>query len=127
MHGAVDADGGNGRHQRRDRHHDRTDQAGTEPGHEQAGPHHFPANGGHCVPWPHCLLQGKVMSKPQRQRKRKNGTVKKLLVDRFLGVSPSLLLFWPCFCRITNASFRKMRPKFTAEIFVYTFLSGIIG
>ena len=84
MHGAVDADGGNGRHQRRDRHHDRTDQAGTEPGHEHAGPHHFPANGGHCVPWPHCLLQGKVMSKPQRQRKRKNGTVKKLLVDRFL-------------------------------------------
>lgn len=62
MHGAVDADGGNGGHQRCDRHHDRADQAGTQPGHEQAGPHHFPAIGGYGVPWPHCLLQGKVYS-----------------------------------------------------------------
>ncbi|KAG2624183.1 hypothetical protein PVAP13_3KG110900 [Panicum virgatum] len=79
MHGTVDADGGNGYHQCCDRHHDRANQAGTEPGHEQAGPHHFPANVGHCVPRPHCLLQG------------------------------------------------EMRPKFTTEIFMYTFLSGILG
>ena len=72
MHGAVDADGGNGRHQRRDRHHDRTDQAGTEPGHEHAGPHHFPANGGHCVPWPHCLLQGKVIVMSKEKGKKIN-------------------------------------------------------
>jgi len=60
MHGTVGADGGNGGHKRRDRRHERADQAGTEPGHEQAGPHHFPADAGHPVPWPHCLLQGKV-------------------------------------------------------------------
>lgn len=59
-HGAVGADGGNGGHQRRDRRHDGADQAGTEPGHEQAGPHHFPPDGGHTVPWTHRLLQGKV-------------------------------------------------------------------
>jgi len=119
MHGAVDADGGNGRHQRRDRHHDRTDQAGTEPGHEQAGPHHFPANGGHCVPWPHCLLQGKVIV--MSKAKGKKLTVKNLLV---VSLTTVVLV---CFSRIINGYFRKMRPKFTAEIFVYTFLSGIIG
>lgn len=68
MHGAVDADGGNGRHQHRDRRHDRAAQAGTEPGHEPAGPHHFSADGGHGVPRPHRLLQRKV-KKPNKAKK----------------------------------------------------------
>lgn len=62
MCGAVDADGGDGGDERRDRRHDRAAQAGAEPGDEPAGPHHFQADAGHCIPWPHCLLQGKVSS-----------------------------------------------------------------
>lgn len=60
MHGAMDADGVNGRHQCCDSHHDSLDQASTQPGDEPPGPHYFPANGGYCIPWPHSLLQGKV-------------------------------------------------------------------
>lgn len=54
MHGAMDANSSDGGHEHRDCRHDCASQAGAEPGDEPAGPHHFQADAGHCIPWPHC-------------------------------------------------------------------------